>query len=256
MEGRKMETSSSPLRVGMASFNLWTQLLCLLSAVNHSSPLQRNLILAGADSTSLGMTWTLALLLNNKHVLKRAQEEIDHHVGKQRWVQTSDIKNLIYLQAILKEALRLYPPGPLLIPHEATQDCYISGYYVPKGTRVFANVWKLHRDPSIWSQPEKFMPERFITENNGDVDHEGRHFQYLPFGSGRRACPGSSFAMQVSLLSLARLLQGFELKAVGDEPVDMKEGSSFTLPKETPLEVLLTPRLLSHQYHSLLSSNS
>ncbi|XP_054790409.1 cytochrome P450 CYP82J17-like [Prosopis cineraria] len=213
-----------------------------------------SLILAGADTTSINLTWMLALLLNNKHVLKRAQEEVDHHVGKQRWVQTLDIKNLIYLQAIVKETLRLYPPGPLLVPHEATQDCYICGYYVPKGTRVLANVWKLHRDPTIWSQPEKFMPERFITEN-GDIDNEGHHFQYLPFGIGRRACPGSNLAVQVSVLSLARLLQGFELVKVGDEPVDMKEGTSITLPKATPLEAVLTPRCLPHQYQ-LLSKTS
>ncbi|XP_054785391.1 cytochrome P450 CYP82J17-like [Prosopis cineraria] len=214
-----------------------------------------NLILAGADTTSITLTWILSLLVNNKHVLKLAQEEIDRHVGKKRWVQISDIKNLIYLQAILKETLRLYPPAPLLVPHEATQNCYICGYYVPKGTRVFANIWKLHRDPTIWSQPERFMPERFITEK-GDIDHEGHHFQYLPFGLGRRACPGSSLAMQVSVLTLARLLQGFELESVGHEPVDMKEGASFTLPKAIPLEVVLTPRLSSHQYQMLLSNNS
>ncbi|XP_028776907.1 cytochrome P450 CYP82D47 [Neltuma alba] len=215
-----------------------------------------SLILAGADTTSINLTWMLALLLNNKHVLKRAQEEIDHHVGKQRWVQTSDTKNLTYLEAIFKETLRLYPAGPLLIPHEATQDCYISGYYVPKGTRVLANVWKLHRDPTIWSQSEKFMPERFITENNnnGEIDHgEGyAHFQYLPFGSGRRACPGSNLAAQVSVLTLARLLQGFELEVY--EKVDMKEGTSITLPKATPLQVILTPRLSPRLYHLLYTS--
>ena len=194
----------------------------------------------------------LALLLNNKHVLKRGQEEIDLHVGKQRRVQASDIKNLNYLEAILKETLRLYPPGPLLVPHEATQDCYISGYYVPKGTRVLANVWKLHRDPTIWSQPEGFVPERFMTtteNDNGEInDSEGRHFQYLPFGYGSTACPGSNFGVQVSLLTLARLLQGFELEVENDEKVDMREGTSFTLPKATPLEVVLTPRLSPHQY--------
>lgn len=203
------------------------------------------------------MTWILSLLLNNKHALKHAQEEIDHHVGKQRWVQTSDLKNLIYLQAIVKETLRLYPPGPVLVPHEATQDCYICGYIVPKGTRVFANVWKLHRDPAIWSQPERFMPERFVTEN-GDVDDEGgHHFEYLPFGSGRRACPGSTFAMQVTLLTLARLLQGFELEMTDEvEMIDMREGVGITLPKATPLEVCLTPRLSSQYYDHRLSQNS
>ncbi|KAF7825839.1 cytochrome P450 82C4-like [Senna tora] len=154
-----------------------------------------NLILAGVDTTSINMTWMLSILLNNKHALKRAQEEIDVHVGKQRWVQTSDIKNLTYLEAIAKETLRLYPPAPHMVPHEASQDCTISGYLVPKGTIVVANVWKLHRDPSIWSQPERFEPERFISSS--DNNNNSNSFEYLPFGYGRRACPGSALAMQV-----------------------------------------------------------
>ncbi|KAK2379663.1 cytochrome P450 CYP82D47 [Trifolium repens] len=201
-----------------------------------------NLMLAGSDTTSTTMTWILAILLNNMNALKHAQEEIDHHIGKDRRVESSDTKNLVYLQAIFKETLRLYPPGPLLVPHEGTEDCYIQGYYVPKGTRVFANVWKLHRDPSIWSEPEKFYPERFINEN-GEIDHESHHFEYLPFGLGRRACPGSMFATQVSLITLARLLHGFDFELPMDEAVDMREGLGITLPKLTPLQVVLTPRL-------------
>ena len=204
-------------------------------------------MLVGTDTTSSTMTWILAILLNNKHALKRAQEEIDLHVGRDRKVEESDIKNLIYLQAIARETLRLYPQGPLLLPHEAREDCYIQGYYVPKGTRVFANVWKLHRDPSIWSEPEKFSPERFIP-GNGELD-EGHHFEYLPFGLGRRACPGSTFATQVSLMTLARLLQGFDLDVPMDEPVDMREGLGLTLPKLTPLQILVTPRVPCELYH-------
>ncbi|KAF7825842.1 cytochrome P450 82C4-like [Senna tora] len=208
------------------------------------------LILAGSDTMSIHLIWTLSLLLNNKHVLKRAQEEINIHVGKQRWVQTSDIKNLIYLEAIIKESLRLYPPGPILGPHEAAQDCTISGYLVPKGTRLFANVWKLQRDPSIWSHPESFEPERFISNSSSNNNN---NFEYLPFGFGRRACPGSALAMQVCLLTMARLLQGFEMhEANGDGGVDMKEGIGITLPKATPLNVLLTPRLSHQCYHQML----
>ncbi|KAF7825838.1 cytochrome P450 82C4-like [Senna tora] len=209
-----------------------------------------NLILAGADTTSINMTWMLSLLLNNKHALKRAQEEIDVHVGKQRWVQTSDIKNLTYLKAIAKETLRLYPPAPHLVPHEATQDCTISGYLVPKGTIVIANAWKLHRDPSIWSQPESFEPERFISSSNNN--NNSNSFEYLSFGYGRRACPGSALAMQVSLLTMARLLQGFEIEEGEGREVDMREGMGLTMPKATPLQVLLTPRLSHQYYHQML----
>ncbi|MED6208798.1 hypothetical protein PIB30_048586 [Stylosanthes scabra] len=206
-----------------------------------------NLILAGSDTKSIAMTWILVMLLRNKHALKRAQEEIDLHVGKNRKVEASDVKNLVYLQATFKETLRLYPPGPLLVPHEAREDCYIHGFYVPKGTRVFANVWKLHRDASIWSEPERFSPERFINGNNGELDedhHHHHHFEYLPFGLGRRACPGSTFATQVTLMKLARLLQRFDLDVgMEDEPIDIREGFGITLPKLTPLTILLTQRV-------------
>ncbi|XP_020223845.1 xanthotoxin 5-hydroxylase CYP82C4 [Cajanus cajan] len=206
-----------------------------------------NLMLAGSDTTSTTMTWILAMLMKNPEALKRAQEEVEHHVGRDRRVEAQDIKNLVYLQAIVKETLRLYPPGPLLVPHEAMEDCHIQGYSVPKGTRVFANVWKLHRDPRLWSEAEKFSPERFMNEN-GEVD-EGHNFEYLPFGSGRRACPGSTFATQVSLVTLARLLQAFDLAEPVDEPVDLKEGLGITLPKMTPLKILITPRLPRQFYH-------
>jgi cytochrome P450 len=217
--------------------------MIIISVISNKSTFYiQNLMLAGSDTTSTTMTWILAILLNNMNALKHAQEEIDHHIGKDRRVESSDTKNLVYLQAIFKETLRLYPPGPLLVPHEGTEDCYIQGYYVPKGTRVFANVWKLHRDPSIWSEPEKFYPERFINEN-GEIDHESHHFEYLPFGLGRRACPGSMFATQVSLITLARLLHGFDFELTMNEAVDMREGLGITLPKLTPLQVVLTPRL-------------
>ncbi|KAL1339272.1 hypothetical protein AAHE18_U023700 [Arachis hypogaea] len=204
------------------------------------------ILLAGTDTTSSTMIWMLALLLKNKHALKRAQEEINVHVGSLRKVEAYDMKNLVYLQAIFKETLRLYPGGPLLLPHEAREDCYINGYYVPKGTRVFGNVWKLHRDPSIWSEPEKFSPERFIN-GNGEVD-EDHHFEYLPFGLGRRVCPGTSLATQVSLITLARFLQAFHFHSPMDEPLDMREGLGLTLPKLTPLKIILSPQVSCELY--------
>lgn len=181
--------------------------------------------------------------------MQRAQEEIDTKVGKERWVQESDIKNLVYLQAIVKETLRLFPPGPLAVPHEAMEDCRVSGYYVPKGTRLLVNVWKLHRDASIWQEPDKFMPERFLTSHK-EVDFTGHHHEFVPFGSGRRSCPGITFAMQVTHLTMARLLQGFDFKTPSNMPVDMTEGLGITLPKATPLEVLITPRLSSVLYQN------
>ncbi|KAK4408690.1 Xanthotoxin 5-hydroxylase CYP82C4 [Sesamum angolense] len=206
-----------------------------------------NLILAGSDTTSIHLTWLLSLLLNNRQVMQQAQEEIDRKVGKERWVQESDINNLVYLQAIVKETLRLFPPGPLAVPHEAMEDCCVAGYHVPKGTRLLVNVWKLHRDPRIWAEPDNFVPERFLTSHVA-VDFTGQNHEFIPFGSGRRSCPGITFAMQVTHLTLARLLQGFYWATPSNGPVDMTEGLSITLPKATPLEVVITPRLADGLY--------
>lgn len=209
----------------------------------------QSLILAGSDTTSVHLTWILSLLLNNKPVMHRVKDEIDDKVGKERWVQESDIKNLVYLQAIVKEALRLYPPGPLAVPHEAMEDCSISGYHVPKGTRVMVNLWKLHRDPSVWAEPDKFMPERFLTRH-AEVDFSGHHYELIPFGSGRRSCPGASFAMQVTHLTMARLLQGFDIETPLNMAVDMEEGLGITLVKARPLGVVIKPRLSSFMYQN------
>ncbi|OAY25458.1 cytochrome P450 CYP82D47-like [Manihot esculenta] len=179
-----------------------------------------SLILGGNDTTVVTLIWALSLLLNNPRVLKKAQDELDIQVGKHQQVKESHVKNLVYLQAVVKETLRLYPATPLSVPREAMEDCIIAGFHIPAGTRLFVNLWKLHRDPSIWTNPLEFQPERFLNEH-ASLDVRGQDFEYLPFGSGRRMCPGVSFALQVLNLTLARLLHGFELRTVSDSPVDM-----------------------------------
>ncbi|KAK9176906.1 hypothetical protein WN944_028925 [Citrus x changshan-huyou] len=172
-----------------------------------------SVISGGNDTTVTTFTWALSLLLNNRHVLKKAQDELDIHVGKNRQVEESDVKNLIYLQAIVKETLRLCPPLPLSAPREAMEDCTIDGYHIPAGTRLIVNLWKMHRDPSIWANPSEFIPDRFLNEN-AKLDVNGQDFEFLPFGSGRRKCPGISFALQVQHLTLARLLHAFNLESL------------------------------------------
>lgn len=205
------------------------------------------LILGGSDTTAGTLTWAVSLLLNNRHILRKALQELDQQVGKERLVSDSDIKNLVYLQAIVKETLRLYPAGPLLGPREAMEECTVAGYNVPAGTRLIVNVWKIQRDPRVWPNPSEFQPERFLT-SHADVDVRGQQFELIPFGSGRRSCPGASFALQVLHLALAGLLQAFELETLLDQPVDMTESPGLTIPKATPLEVLLSPRLPGELY--------
>ncbi|XP_077223685.1 xanthotoxin 5-hydroxylase CYP82C4-like isoform X2 [Tasmannia lanceolata] len=206
----------------------------------------QSLILGGTDTTAVTLAWALSLLLNNSHVLKKAQDELDIHVGKDRHVDESDINNLVYLQAIFKETMRLYP-APLAVPHSATEDCQVDGFHVPAGTLVMVNLWKLQRDPRVWSDPLEFRPERFLT-SHVDVDVRGQHFEYIPFGSGRRSCPGISFALQVMHLALARLLHGFDMSTPSGGPVNMSEGLGLSITKAGPLEVLLTGRLPSKLY--------
>ncbi|XVE76996.1 hypothetical protein DITRI_Ditri13aG0026300 [Diplodiscus trichospermus] len=207
------------------------------------------LILGGSDTTAGTLTWAISLLLNNREMLKKAQEELDLQIGREKPVEESDIKNLVYLQAIIKETLRLYPAGPLLGPREAMNDCTVAGYHVPAGTRLVVNVWKIQRDPRVWPNPSAFLPERFLTSHI-DVDVKGQQFELIPFGSGRRSCPGASFALQLLHLTLARFLHSFDLATPLDQPVDMTESPGLTIPKATPLEVLLKPRLPSFVYAS------
>ncbi|XP_050267309.1 cytochrome P450 82A3-like isoform X1 [Quercus robur] len=169
----------------------------------------QSMIAGGSDISTVTLTWTIALLLNN-HVLKKAQDELDVQVSRVRIVNESDIDKLVYLQAIVKETLRLYPTARLAIPREFTENCIIGGYHVPKGTQLITNVWKIQTDPRIWSDPLEFKPERFLTIHK-NVDVRGQNFELLPFGSGRRVCPGISFALQMVHLALASFLHMYDI---------------------------------------------
>nr|GMD75964.1 cytochrome P450 CYP82D47-like [Ipomoea batatas] len=165
-----------------------------------------NLLLGATDTTTITLTWALSLVLNNYDVLMNIQDELDTKIGKFRGIEESDINQLIYIQAVVKETLRLHPAAPLSVPHEAIEDCTINGYHIQKGTRVIPNLAKIHRDPKVWVEPNEFRPERFLTTHK-DIDIKGNNFEIIPFGSGRRMCPG------------------------------------LTTAKATPLHVLLMPRL-------------
>ncbi|GJV90455.1 cytochrome P450 CYP82D47-like protein [Tanacetum coccineum] len=205
------------------------------------------LITAGLDTTSSTLTWALTLLLKNPRALELAQAEIDEHVGRDRLVEELDVKNLVYLDAIIKETLRLYPAAPLSVPHESIEDCVVGGYTITKGTRLLVNISKIQRDPKNWSNPNEFQPQRFLTCQK-DLDVEGNHFELIPFGSGRRMCPGYYLALQELRITLASLIQQFTLKKPSNTPIDMTESAGITIDKKLPLEVLLAPRLSLNMY--------
>ncbi|GLU04359.1 hypothetical protein SLE2022_215100 [Rubroshorea leprosula] len=198
------------------------------------------MILGGAETTATTLTWILSLLLNHRDALRKVQEELEINVEKGRLVQESDIKNLVYLQVVVKETMRLNPPAPLSGPREVIKDCSIGGYHVQKGTRLIMNLWKIQTDPSVWAEPLKFWPRRFL-ETHTHV--EGQDHQLIPFGGGRRGCPGESFAMQVIPLALASVLHAFDFSTPSDALVDMTGSVGITNMKATPLEVLVSPRL-------------
>lgn len=170
--------------------------------------------------------------------MKKTRQEIDSVVGKERIVTEADIPNLPYLQAVVKETLRLHPTGPLIV-RESTEDCTIHGFHIPAKTRVFINVWALGRDPNHWENPLQFFPDRFIEGENGSgsskLDVRGQSFHFLPFGSGRRTCPGASLAMHVVQTTLAAMVQCFEWKVVNGGSVNMEEGRGIALPRAHPI---------------------
>ncbi|KAK7283332.1 hypothetical protein RIF29_12774 [Crotalaria pallida] len=205
------------------------------------------LLIAGTDTSTGTLTWALSLLLNNKEALNKAIHELDTQIGKDRLPLESDTKNLTYLQAIIKETLRLYPPAPLNLPHESWEDCTVGGYHVPTGTRLLTNISKIQRDPLLYPDPLEFRPERFLTTHK-HVDLRGHHFELIPFGAGRRMCSGLSLALQIMQLTLANLLHGFDIATLDGGQVDMLELVGLTNIKASPLEVILTPRLSPKVY--------
>ncbi|OIV91716.1 hypothetical protein TanjilG_26569 [Lupinus angustifolius] len=196
---------------------------------------------AGTDSTAVATEWALAELINNPHVLKKAQEELNEVVGKDRLADELDVPNLPYIRAIVKETFRLHPPLPV-VKRKCVQECVVDNYTIPQGALILFNVWAVGRDPKYWNNPSEFRPERFLENVEGEqgIDVKGQHFQLLPFGSGRRMCPGVSLATSGISTLLATLIQCFELNPVGpqgnvlkghDAKVSMEERPGLSVPR-------------------------
>ncbi|CAL9109584.1 unnamed protein product [Musa acuminata var. zebrina] len=178
-----------------------------------------DIFVAGTDTSAITMEWALAELINHPEILHKAREELDAVVGKNRLVEESDIPNLPYLQSIVKETLRLHPTGPLIL-RRSNNDNKIDGYDVPANTTVFVNVWAIGRDPERWSDPLEFYPERFMEKKGEEaMDVRGQHFELIPFGSGRRGCPGASLALQLVQSTVGAMIQCFEWKVGGGSGV-------------------------------------
>ncbi|CAA3031596.1 licodione synthase-like [Olea europaea var. sylvestris] len=218
---------------------------------DHLKALILDFFTAGTDTTAIAIEWALAELINHPSVLKKAQEEIEEVVGSHRLVQESDASNLPYIQAIIKETFRLHPPIPMLA-RKSTTDCEIKGYTIPAGTLLFVNIWSIGRNRKYWDNPLEFRPERFLEpskdSNEDTIDVKGQHFELLPFGTGRRGCPGMLLALQEVHTVLAAMVQCFDWKlppSDGDHlgGVDMSERPGLTAPRAHDLVCLLVPRV-------------
>ncbi|CAA0841008.1 cytochrome P450- family 81- subfamily D-polypeptide 8 [Striga hermonthica] len=201
------------------------------------------MLLAGTDTTSVTIEWAMSVLLNNPEKHQKAKIEIDNLVGKDRLINESDVSKLPYLQHIISENFRLFPAAPLLIPHEASTDCTIGGYDIPRGTILMVNAWAIHRDPKIWDDPTSFIPERFESGEVGPT-------KLMPFGMGRRSCPGMGLAYRVVGLTLGSLIQGFEWQRTDEDLVDLAEGPGTSMSKVIPLEAMCKARdVLQNVFH-------
>ncbi|CAL4914504.1 unnamed protein product [Urochloa decumbens] len=210
-----------------------------------------DLIAGGTDTSAVTVEWAMSELLRNPSAMAKATEELDAVVGRGRVVTEQDIPRLPYLEAVVKETFRLHPVTPLLAPRLSREDASMdsSGHDIPAGTLVFVNVWTIGRDPAVWGDAaSEFRPERFV---GSGVDVKGQHLELLPFGSGRRMCPGIGLGLKMVQVTLANLLHAFAWRlpdGVTAEELSMEEKFGLAVPRKVPLVAVAEPRLPARLY--------
>ncbi|KAK1407212.1 hypothetical protein QVD17_38826 [Tagetes erecta] len=199
-----------------------------------------DVMLAGTETTATTVEWAMASIMNDHNILKNVQEELVEIVGLNNIVEESHLPKLKYLDATIKETLRLYPIAPFLVPRSPSKTCTVGGYTIPKGCTIILNVWSIHRDLRYWDNPMKFNPERFLT---GKWDYKGNNLVYFPFGSGRRICAGLPLAEKMLMFILASLLHSFDWSLPKGEEHDLTEIFGIALQKRKPLIAIPSQRL-------------
>ncbi|MBA0557684.1 hypothetical protein Golob_014734 [Gossypium lobatum] len=194
-----------------------------------------DMIVASLDTSAATLEWALSELIRHPSVMLKFQQELESVIGK-RMVEENDLPKLEYLDMVVRETLRLHPVAPLLVPRESMEDIVIDGCYIPKKSRVLVNVWAIGRDPNVWSNNvEEFSPERFI---NSNIELHGHDFELIPFGSGRRVCPGKKLGLITIKLILAQLVHCFDWElpsGMSPNELDMTENFGTSLPRKTNL---------------------
>ncbi|XP_057745766.1 cytochrome P450 83B1-like [Arachis stenosperma] len=205
---------------------------------DHIKAILSDIIVAATDTTAATAVWAMTALIKNPRVMKKVQEEIRNFGGQKDFLKEEDIQKCSYFKAVMKETLRLYLPGPLLMPKETNEKCTIYGYEIPAKTIVYINAWTIHRDSEAWENPQEFYPERFL-ENS--IDFKGQDFELIPFGAGRRICPGMHMALASLDLILANLLYSFDWElpeGVKNEDIDVETLPGLAQHKKNPLYLI------------------
>ncbi|PIA55306.1 hypothetical protein AQUCO_00800199v1 [Aquilegia coerulea] len=220
---------------------------------NNIKSITLDLFAGGVMSPTTIIEWALSELLKHPKLFEKATEELDKVIGRDRWVEEKDLPNLPYIKFIIYETMRMHPGAPMLAPHLARENCKIHGYDIVQGTQVLVNTWSIGRDPTLWDEPNEFCPERFLGR---DIDVKGRHFELLPFGSGRRMCPGYSLGLKLIESGLANLLHGFTWKLpnhmMNPYDLNMDEVWGLSVYKKVPLVAVAQPRLPIHLYTNVI----
>ncbi|KAL4195778.1 hypothetical protein AMTRI_Chr04g180050 [Amborella trichopoda] len=200
---------------------------------NNVKAFTQDMIAGGTESPAMIVEWAISELLRRPEIFERATQELDQVIGRTRWVDEKDMHQLPYVAGIVKETMRLHPVAPMLVPREAL------------------NVWTIGRDPKIWDSPDEFRPERFL---RSPIHVKGQDFELLPFGSGRRMCPGYNLGLKVIQASLANLVHGFEWglpEGMKKEDLNMAEIFGLSTPRKEPLVAVMKPRLTPQLYEQL-----
>ncbi|XP_043688633.1 cytochrome P450 736A117-like [Telopea speciosissima] len=211
----------------------------------HIKAIVLDMFVAGTDNPQSLLEWTMARLLKHPKVMEEVQKEVRgvaFTIGSKN-IKEDDIEQMHYLKAVIKETLRMHPPAPLMVPHESTKEAKIKGYDIPAKTTVIINAWAIGRDPASWDDPEEFKPKRFFNDASS-IDFKGHDFQLIPFGAGRRGCPGTHFAIAVVEVALANLLHKFDWalpNGANGEALDLTESPGLSIHLKAPLLAVATP---------------
>jgi len=196
---------------------------------------------AGTDTSTKVLEWAMSEMMRNPRVREKAQDEIRKKFSFKETIDENNLGELRYLKAVIRETLRLHPPLPLLLPRECIESCRIAGYDIPIKTKVIVNAWAIGRDAEHWHDAESFVPERFL---DTCIDFKGTDFEFIPFGAGRRMCPGLSFGIASVEFALAKILYHFDWElppGMKPEEIDMDEAFGAVVGRKNNLHLIPIP---------------